>query len=266
MTLEFGKIGHVASELQRLRGVVAFGRNDVDLSDPGSCAAAIYEHAPVAMINAAAYTVVDFAEEYETIATVINVDAPTAMANACVELPVPFVHISTDYVFDRTGMEAWAPTAKTKLQTAYGRCKLAGELGIKASGFVHAIIRVSWAISSHGNNFVKSMLTLSEDHSSLRIVKDQVGGPAPACDIAVACMQIVKQLIGGRSKSGTYHLSGAPDISWAEFASVIFAQAGLSGTVIPIPSKEYSAPARRPLNSRLDCSSTEVTFGVYRPV
>ena len=265
MILVFGKTGQVAIELQRLGGVIALGRDAVDLSDPGSCAAAIHEYAPFAVINAAAYTAVDRAEEDEAVATIINGYAPAAMANACAELSVPFVHISTDYVFDGTGMDAWFPTSKTNPQTAYGRSKLAGEIGVRASGAVHAIIRTSWAISSHGSNFVKSMLTLSEYHPSLKIVADQVGGPTPAHDIAVACMQIVEQLMNDPSKSGTYHLSGAPDLSWAEFAQIIFAQADRSVTVIPIPSREYPTLAKRPLNSRMDCSSTEDTFDISRP-
>ena len=265
MILVFGNAGQVATELQRLGGVIALGRDVVDLLDPKSCAAAIYEHAPVAVINAAAYTAVDRAEEEEEAATIINGHAPTAMANACAELSVPFVHISTDYVFDGTGMDAWFPTSKTNPQTAYGRSKLAGEIGVRASGAVHAIIRTSWAISSHGNNFVKSMLTLSEHQPSLKIVADQVGGPTPAHDIAASCMQIVEHLIEDPSKSGTYHLSGVPDVSWAEFARTIFSQAGRSVTVIPVPSIEYPTPATRPLNSRMDCSSTEAAFGICRP-
>ena len=265
MILVFGKTGQVAIELQRLGGVIALGRDAVDLSDPGSCAAAIHEYAPFAVINAAAYTAVDRAEEDEAVATIINGYAPAAMANACAELSVPFIHISTDYVFDGTGADPWAPTAKTNPQTAYGRSKLAGEIGIRASGAVHAIIRASWAISSHGNNFVKSMLTLSEREASMKVVADQVGGPTPAYDIALACLQIVEQLIEDPSKSGTYHLSGAPDLSWAEFASTIFAQAGRSVTVTPISSAEYPTPANRPLNSRMDCSATEDTFGITRP-
>ena len=121
------------------------------------------------MTNAAAYTAVDRAEEEEEAATIINGHAPTAMANAC-RTVCALVHISTDYVFDGTGMDAWFPTSKTNPQTAYGRSKLAGEIGVRASGAVHAIIRTSWAISSHGNNFVKSMLTLSEHQPSLKIV------------------------------------------------------------------------------------------------
>lgn len=265
MILVFGKTGQVATELQRLSGVMALGREDVDLLDPNACAAAIREHAPKAVINAAAYTAVDRAEDEEHLATIINGDAPTAMAKACAELGIPLVHISTDYVFDGSGDTPWQPNDMTDPQNAYGRSKLAGEIGILESGAVHAILRTSWVISAHGANFVKTMLRLSETRDALNVVADQIGGPTPARDIAKACLQIANQLIQDTTKSGTYHFSGAPDVSWADFATEIFAQAGRTMTVAPISTAEYPTPAKRPLNSRMDCHSTEQIFGIKRP-
>ncbi len=264
MILVFGKTGQVATELQRLSGVMALGRDDADLSDPAACAAAIPEHAPKAVINAAAYTAVDKAEDEEHLATVINGDAPTAMAKACAELGIPLVHISTDYVFDGSGDTPWQPDNATEPQNAYGRSKLAGEIGIRESGAVHAILRTSWVVSAHGANFVKTMLRLSETRDALTVVADQIGGPTPARDIATACLNIAEQLILEPSKSGTYHFSGAPDVSWAEFATEIFAQAGRTVTVTPIPTADYPTPAKRPLNSRMGCHSTEQVFGIKR--
>ena len=162
MILVFGKTGQVATELQRLGDVVALGRDQADLSDPAACSDAIRTHAPRAVINAAAYTAVDRAEEEEALATIINGDAPTAMAQACVELGIPLIHISTDYVFEGTGDTPWQPDDPTAPQNAYGRSKLAGEIGIRNSGAVHAILRTSWVVSAHGANFVKTMLRLSE--------------------------------------------------------------------------------------------------------
>ena len=190
MILVFGKTGQVANELQRLSGVTALGREDVDLSDPAACAVAIREHAPKAVINAAAYTAVDRAEEEEHLATVINGDAPTAMAKACAELGIPLVHISTDYVFNGTGNTPYRPDDATEPQNAYGRSKLAGEIGIRNSRAVYAILRTSWVVSAHGTNFVKTMLRLSETRDALNVVSDQIGGPTPARDIAAACLQI----------------------------------------------------------------------------
>ena len=265
MILVFGKTGQVATELQLLGDVLALGRDQADLSDPVVCVHAIRALMPRAVINAAAYTAVDKAEEEEGLATIINGDAPTAIAQACAEMQIPFVHISTDYVFDGSGKEPWKPSDTTAPQNAYGRSKLVGEEGILGSGATHAILRTSWVVSAYGTNFVKTMLRLSETRDSLSIVGDQYGGPTPARDIARACLMIAKHLQEDPSKSGTYHYSGAPSVSWADFASEIFEQAARSVTVIPISTTEYPAPAKRPLNSRMDCRSTVSTFGVKEP-
>ncbi len=265
MILVFGKTGQVATELQRLGDVVALGRDQADLANPAVCADAIRTHAPRAVINAAAYTAVDRAEEEEALATIINADAPTVMARVCMELGIPLIHISTDYVFEGTGDTPWKPHDPTAPQNAYGRSKLAGEIGIRNSGAAHAILRTSWVVSAHGANFVKTMLRLSDTRGELTIVADQIGGPTPARDIAVAALKIAEQLIADPSKSGTYHFSGAPDVSWAEFAREIFAQAGKAMTVTPIPTAEYPTPAKRPLNSRMDCRMTQQVLGIARP-
>ena len=265
MILVFGKTGQAATELQRLGDVVALGRDEADLSDPQACADAIRANAPKAVINAAAYTAVDKAEEEEAAATVINGDAPTAMAQVCAALGIPLVHISTDYVFDGMGDTPRFPDDPTAPQNIYGQSKLAGENGIRASGVVHAILHTSWVVSAHGANFVKTMLRLSEIRDSLNVVSDQNGGPTPARDIAAACLQIVDQLIQDPAKSGTYHFSGAPDVSWADFAAEVFNQAERSVAVTSIHTAEYTTPAARPLNSRMDCSATEQAFGIARP-
>jgi dTDP-4-dehydrorhamnose reductase len=265
MILVFGKTGQVATELQRLSGVRALGRDDIDLSDPAACAATICEHAPKAVINAAAFTAVDRAEDDEHLATVINGDAPTAMAKACAALETPLVHISTDYVFNGMGNTPYRPVDVAEPQNAYGRSKLIGEIGVRESGAVHAILRTSWVVSAHGVNFIKTMLRLSETREALSVVSDQIGGPTPARDIATACLQMAEQLVQEPSKAGTYHFSGAPDVSWAEFATEIFAQAGQTVIVSPIPTAKYPTPAKRPLNSRMECRSTEQVFGIKRP-
>ena len=265
MILVFGKTGQVATELQRLGGVTALGRKDVDLSAPLACAAAIREHSPKAVINAAAYTAVDRAEEEEHLATVINGDAAAVMAKACAELGIPMVHISTDYVFEGIGNTPHRPEDAPEPQNAYGRSKLAGEIGIRESGAVYAILRTSWVVSAHGVNFVKTMLRLSETRDTLNVVADQIGGPTPARDIAIACLQMAEQLTQDSLKSGTYHFSGTPDVSWADFATEIFAQADRVVSIAPIPTTEYPTPAKRPLHSRMDCHSTEQVFGILRP-
>ena len=265
MILVFGKTGQVAIELQRLGNVVALGRRDADFSVPAACATAIRHRAPKAVINAAAYTAVDRAEEEEALATIINGEAPRAMAEACADLGIPLVHISTDYVFDGIGDAPWRPGDATAPQNAYGRSKLAGEIGIRNSGAVHAILRTSWVVSTHGTNFVKTMLRLSETRDAFNVVADQIGGPTPARDIAAACLKIAKQLIQDPTKSGTYHYSGAPDVSWVDFATAIFAQSGRHVMATPISTADYPTPAQRPLNSRLDCIETEKAFAIPRP-
>jgi dTDP-4-dehydrorhamnose reductase len=265
MILIFGKTGQVASELQRAGDVLALSRDLTNLSNPSSCYDAIKIHAPKAVINAAAYTDVDKAETEEELATLINGNAPKAMALACANLNIPLVHLSTDYVFDGTGIEPWQPRDATKPQNAYGRSKKIGEDGIRSVGSTYCILRTSWVVSSHGTNFVKTMLNLSEKRHTLSVVADQVGGPTPAKDIAKACLQIVEQLKQDPSKSGTYHFSGTEDVSWANLATEIFQQTRRSIEVFPIPTCDYPTPAIRPLNSRLDCSKTGEVFFIDRP-
>ena len=265
MILVFGKTGQIATELQNLGNVLALDRNFADLSNPSSCYDAIKNYVPEAVINAAAYTNVDKAETEKELATIINANSPKAMAQACETLNIPLVHLSTDYVFDGTSDKPWHPKDATKPINAYGQSKKKGEEGIRSVASVNCILRTSWVVSSHGTNFVKTMLNLSDKRDTLSVVTDQIGGPTPAKDIAKACLQIVEQLKQDPSKSGTYHFSGAEDVSWAEFATEIFHQTGRYVNVIPIATCDYPTPAVRPLNSRLNCSSTGEVFSIHRP-
>ena len=263
--LVFGKTGQVARELLAHAPVLALGRGEADLSDPESCAAAIASRAPTAVINAAAYTAVDKAEDEEALAMLINGAAPTAMAQACAARDIPFVHISTDYVFDGEGETAWKADDQPAPVGAYGRSKLNGEEGVRAAGGRFAILRTSWVFSRHGSNFVRTMLRLAESRSELNVVADQIGGPTSAGAIAKACLSIADQLRSNAHKAGVYHFSGTPDSSWADFARAIFAEAGKKVRVQSIPTSEYPTPATRPLNSRMDCRATEAAFGLARP-
>lgn len=263
--LVFGRTGQVARELARLAPDATFlDRAAADLSDPPACAAAIRAARPSAVINAAAWTAVDRAEAEEAAATVINGDAPAAMARACAEAGIPFVHISTDYVFDGAGDSPFAPDHPTAPLGAYGRSKLKGEAGARAAGGTHAILRTSWVFSAHGTNFLRTMLRLGRERDSLNVVADQIGGPTPARAIAAACLTIAAQLRADPAKGGTFHFAGAPDVSWADFARAIMARAGLACIVNDIPTSAYPTPARRPANSRLD-SSGLAAFGLSRP-
>ena len=266
--LVFGQSGQVARELARRlpadMTATFLGRDRADLSDPAACAAAIAAQEADAVINAAAWTAVDKAETEEAAASVINGDAPGAMARACVAKGMPFLHISTDYVFDGKGTAPFTPADPVAPQNAYGRSKLAGEIAVRDSGARHVILRTSWVVSAHGANFVKTMLRLGAERDSLNVVADQIGGPTPAAAIADALIAIARKMGQGAS-GGTYHFSGAPDTSWADFARAIMAQAGLSCAINDIPSSAYPTPATRPLNSRMDCSTLTRDFGIPRP-
>lgn len=266
MILVFGKTGQVATELRALLPDAVFlGRDEADLSDPALCAQKIALFKPGAVINAAAYTAVDKAETDEETAALVNGAAPTEMAKACAALGIPFVHISTDYVFDGSGETPFTPDHPTAPLGAYGRTKLLGENGIRAAGGTCAILRTSWVFSSHGNNFVKTMLRLGAERDKLTIVADQIGGPTPARAIAQACVEIANRLKTEPNTAGTYHFSGAPDVSWADFARAIFAEAGITCAVEDIPSSAYPTPAQRPGNSRMDCRSLKAAYGLDRP-
>ncbi|WP_296639998.1 dTDP-4-dehydrorhamnose reductase [Roseinatronobacter sp.] len=265
MILVFGKTGQVATEIARLAPeALCVGRDRVDLADPDACRDLVLDVAPSGIINAAAYTAVDRAEEDEALATRINGDAPAAMAQAAARLGVPFVHISTDYVFDGAGEQPFTPEDPTAPLGVYGRSKLVGEQGVTAAGGAAAILRTSWVFSAHGNNFVKTMLRLGGDRDTLSVVADQIGGPTPARDIAAACLTMLDGLREDPGRAGLYHFAGAPDTSWAGFAREIMAQAGLACVVEDIPTSAYPTPARRPLNSRMDCAKL-ARFGLERP-
>jgi dTDP-4-dehydrorhamnose reductase len=267
--LVFGHSGQVATELRAPDGddvqITALTRADADLTDPAACAAVINAHAPDAVINAAAYTAVDKAESDADTAQIINADAPAAMARACAARDIPFVSISTDYVFSGTGDTPWAPADPTDPQSVYGRTKRDGEVAIVKAGGRYAVLRTSWVVSAYGNNFVKTMLRLGAEREALSIVADQIGGPTGAAEIARACIKIAKTLVFEPEKSGIYHFSGAPDTSWADFARVIFDAANTPCAVTDIPSADYPTPAKRPLNSRLDSTTTKAAFGISRP-
>lgn len=264
--LVFGRTGQVASALAAARPNATFlSRAEIDLTTPQSCADAIQAQKPDFVINAAAYTAVDKAEDEENLAHVINAQAPEAMAKACAALNIPFVHISTDYVFDGSGIHPWRTTDSVAPLGAYGRTKLAGEQAILATGGTNAILRTAWVFSETGNNFVKTMLRLGATRDELSVVSDQVGGPTSASAIAAACLTIGESLAQGQGRSGLYHFTGAPHVSWAEFAREIFAQANLACSVKDIPSSAYPTPAKRPMNSRLDCSDIKDEFDISEP-
>lgn len=272
--LVFGETGQVARELARLgpaRGhaVTSLGRDRADLADPEACAAAVAAAEADAVINAAAYTAVDRAESEPELARKVNAAAPGAMARACAARALPFLHVSTDYVFDGAPGRAWREDDPTGPLGVYGATKLAGEAEVTAAGGPHVILRTAWVFSAHGANFVKTMLRLGAERDALRVVDDQIGGPTPARAIAAALLDVAEAFAAGRGQSGVFHFAGAPATSWAGFASEIFARSAARGgrapAITPIASSEYPTPARRPLNSVLDCAKIAAAYGVPQP-
>lgn len=264
--LVFGATGQLAQELRaRLPEAVFLSRAEADQTDPAACAAKVAGFDGDLVINAAAWTAVDKAEAEEAAALIVNGETPGAIARAAAAKGLPFLHVSTDYVFDGAGDQPFAPDHPTAPLGAYGRTKLAGEEAIRAAGGQHVILRTSWVFSAHGHNFVKTMLRLGTSREHLTVVGDQIGGPTPAGAIAEALIVMGRAMLADPAKGGTYHFSGAPDVSWADFAREIFGQAGLKVTVTDITTDQYPTPAKRPANSRLDCESLKSDFGIARP-
>jgi dTDP-4-dehydrorhamnose reductase len=266
--LVFGETGQVARELKARAGDIAvesLGRDVANFEEPAVCSQFARTTDADAIIIAAAWTAVDDAEDHEDRARVVNAITPGEIAKVAAERGVPLIYISTDYVFDGMGAEPFSPDNKMDPLGAYGRTKAEGERLVKTAGGVHGILRTSWVVSSHGSNFVKTMLRLGGERDGLRVVADQVGGPTCASDIAEACLSMAVQLLENPEKSGVYHFSGGPDVSWADFARAIFEQADLTCNVEDIPSSGFPTRAERPLNSRMDNQRTFEVFGLRRP-
>ena len=266
--LVFGRTGQVARELERaVPGVWPahfLARDEAVLADPPACAAVVGEHAPDAVIIAAAYTAVDRAEEEQDLADIVNGEAPGAIARAAASIGAPLLHLSTDYVFDGCGDVPFEPQAKTGPLGAYGRSKLLGERRIAEAGGNWLVLRTSWVFSAHGSNFVRTMLRLGAERDHLRVVGDQIGGPTSASSIAQALLVCAGRLHQGQ-RGGLYHFAGTPCVSWAGFAEAVMREARLDCRIEPIPSMDYPTAAARPANSRLDCTATGRDFGITCP-
>ncbi len=264
--LVFGRSGQVAQELAaRAPHATCLGRSEADFADADACVSQIARHAPDVIINAAAWTAVDDAETAEELATQINGHTPGALARTAADRNIPFLHISTDYVFNGSGDQPWSEDDTPDPMSAYGRSKLEGERQVTSAGGRTVILRTAWVFSHHGSNFVKTMRRLGAERSELRVVDDQTGGPTAAGDIAETLLTIAAEQIKPGGATGIFHYAGQPSATWADFAEEIFRQSGMSTGVTRVPSKEYPTPARRPQNSRLDCSRLEQAYGIRPP-
>lgn len=270
--LIFGRTGQLAIELARRApdGVdpVMLGRDAADLASPETCARAVTETDADIVINAAAYTAVDQAETEPDLARLVNARSPGAMARAAAARGLPFIHVSTDYVFDGSGERPWREDDPTGPLGVYGQTKLEGERAVLDAGGAAIILRTAWVFSAHGRNFVKTMLRLGAERPDLPIVADQRGGPTAAADIADAIWTIADAFATGNGVPGIYHFSGAPAVTWADFAEAIFANSRritAAPRVRRIATSEYPTPARRPANSVLDCTRIRETYGIAQP-
>lgn len=266
--LVFGESGQVATALRKQAGnaeVICLGRDQADLGSPDMLRAVIEATDADVLINAAAYTAVDRAEDDRDHAEQVNHLAVGTMARAAAKRGLPLLHISTDYVFPGDGDRPWTPEDETGAINHYGATKRRGEEALQLADGPHAILRTSWVFSETGSNFVRTMLRLGAERDALTIVGDQIGGPTAADDIASALLTMARAFTQGNGTTGIYHFAGAEDCSWADFATEIFAQAQITCQVTPIPTTDYPTPAQRPLNSRLDCTSLETAFGIKRP-
>ncbi|MFC3164851.1 dTDP-4-dehydrorhamnose reductase [Ciceribacter thiooxidans] len=267
-----GVTGQVGHELSRYDWpeeveIVAASRHDLDLADPGAIESYIAAGRFDAVINPAAYTAVDRAEADPVTAWKVNALAPAAMAAATHKAGIPLICVSTDYVFDGTKADAYDEEDPISPVGVYGASKAAGELAVRTGNPRHVILRTSWVFSSHGANFVKTMLRLAADRPHLRVVDDQRGCPTSARDIAAVLAKITLRLIAdAQAPTGTYHFSNAEPTTWCGFAKEIFRQAESFGYRVPdveaIATTEYPTPARRPANSVLDPTKIERDFAV----
>jgi dTDP-4-dehydrorhamnose reductase len=270
-----GQVGfELARALQGLGHVLTPDMAEFDLTAPDTMRAYLREHRPALIVNPAAHTAVDKAEEEREVAFAINGEAPAVIAEEAKRLGAGVIHYSTDYVFDGTRDGLYVEDDTPAPANVYGASKLAGEQALHASGVPHLVLRTSWVYGARGKNFLLTMLRLGREKEVLRIVADQVGAPTWSRTIADLTAHIVAQGVASgdlpgwlRERSGVYHLTASGATTWAEFAEAIFEDAGLEkhARVEGIPSSEYPTPAKRPLNSRMSGDKLAAVFGLRAP-
>ena len=286
--LLLGKNGQVGWELQRSlaplgaltaldrRGLPAHAEHEAmsgDLTDLHALASTVQRLRPDVIVNAAAHTAVDRAEAEPALAQRLNAEAPHALARAAHAIDALLVHYSTDYVFDGGGSAPWQEDDATGPLSVYGRSKLAGEQAIRASGCRHLIFRTSWVYAARGGNFAKTMLRLAQEREELRVIDDQWGAPTGAELIADVTAHALRQVRVRPQDLGTFHLAAAGATSWRRYAEQVLSRAKALApelklvvkNIVPIQTAEYPTPAQRPLNSRLDLTKLQNTFGLQLP-
>jgi dTDP-4-dehydrorhamnose reductase len=248
----------------------AVGRPALDLTAPASVLSALADFKPDVIVNAAAYTAVDRAEQEPEAAMALNAEGPARLAEAAARRGAVLIHISTDCVFDGAKSTPYVEDDPTGTLSAYGHSKLAGEEAVRAAAERHIILRTSWVFSPYGANFVRTMLRLAGERNELRVVDDRVGCPTYAPHLARAILDVARAVTTGSDACwGTYHAAGTGAVTWCGFAREIMRfsaeRGGPSVPVVPITPAEYPTTAERPMNSRLDCSKLAGEFGIRLP-
>lgn len=274
--LSIGRTGQVATALQEQSKLFSVdctcvGRPKADLTNPASVQGTLDAVDPSLVINAAAYTAVDAAEQAEAAAFAANAEGADTLARACADRRIPLIHISTDYVFDGSLNRAYLETDPVSPLGIYGASKQSGEVAVREAGPQHVILRTSWVYSPFGKNFVKTMLRLAEQNRSASVVDDQIGCPTSALDIANCILRIAPVIANTRNPNhfGTFHYAGQGACTWADMAELIFdiytQKTGHKIELNRISTSEFATPAQRPKNSRLDTHKIEQVFGVVPP-
>ena len=276
--LLLGANGQLGWELQRslapLGELHCPGRTQgADLAEPARLEALVRALAPEVIVNAAAYTAVDKAQGEPALARQVNTASVARLAQLARETQARLLHYSTDYVFDGSGSLPRNEQAATGPLSVYGQTKLEGEQAIQASGCAHLILRTSWVYAARGGNFAKTMVKLAREREQLRVIDDQIGAPTGAELLADASAHALRALCAEPSRSGLYHVCAAGETSWHGYAHLVLTEAQALGQALKvrpedveaIPSEAYPTPARRPLNSRLDCRKFEGCFGLRLP-
>ncbi len=272
-----GQIGSEAAQsFARLGNVIAADRNVLDLSQPHMLSARLDELKPDVIVNAAAYTTVDRAEDERELAFTVNAESPGIMAQWAAAHGAPFVHLSTDYVFDGSGEMPWREDDVAAPLSVYGASKFAGEQRIRAAAGHHLIVRTSWIYAAHGANFLRTISRLAREKEELKIVADQIGAPTSAAFVATRLTKIVQanmeDLPAAFSRcGGVLHMAATGHTSWHGFASTIVEGLRQRGVILavrrilPIPSEAYPTKAVRPRNSRLDLTRLRECFEIRPP-
>jgi dTDP-4-dehydrorhamnose reductase len=266
-----GQLGRELSEeaSRQNNAVVAVGREDLDITQADAVRSLVREALPRSIVNCAAYTAVDKAETDSDAAHAINALGPQYLARAAAEYGIPFLHVSTDYVFDGTKSGAYTEDDRVAPLGVYGRTKEEGERRVRDTHSEHIMLRTSWVYGPYGNNFVKTMLRLSREREELRVVADQRGCPTATIDIARALLAAESAASAGQANWGTYHFAGTGATTWHGFAREILSAAACAGgrtvPVTPIGTEDYPTPAKRPANSALDSARFTAAFGYRSP-